>query len=336
MRLTRRGQVLVVVCVGGFVLAGMFGARSLNAVVLPGVVALVAGALQLRRLGTPAVDRDVPDNDFVGESHEVTLHFRDVNRPFVGTVTDTVSDGLSASDQPTTVAVGDEAVTYSVTYDHRGEQQLGPTRIVGRDVLGLFETELVCSDSDRVLVYPTVHALSGWSRRDLFSLSQTDRTDERSEFDSLREYVRGDALRDVHWKSSAKRDDLIVQQFAADYDVTNVTVSGGADTRGADGLAEAAASVVMALHDAEIPVTLTLPNGRVDADPGLTGQTRLLEHCARVGEGAVPDSDADIVVEARDAGIEVRIGDARHSFKALRGQGSSMDSGVQPTREAFV
>lgn len=336
MRLTRRGLALVVVCVGGFALAGLFGARSLNAVVLPGIVALVAGALQLRTLSPPKVDRTLPENDFVGETHEVRLRFRDVGRPFVGTVTDTLDDGLSTSDQPTTVAVGDEAVTYTVTYDRRGEQRLGPVRVVARDVLGLFETELVCSATDSLLVYPTVHPLSGWSRRDLFSLSQTDRTDERSEFDSLREYVRGDALRDVHWKSSAKRDDLIVQQFAADYDVTSVTVSGGADADGADGLAEAAASVAMALQDAEIPVTLSLPNGRVDADPGLTGRTRLLEHCARVSDGSVPDPDADIVVESRDAGIELRIGDTRHSFDGLRGGRPGVADVDGPTGEVTV
>ncbi|SDN01222.1 Uncharacterized conserved protein, DUF58 family, contains vWF domain [Halogranum gelatinilyticum] len=332
MRLTRRGGALVVVCVAGFAVAGVFGARSLNAVVLPGIVGLVAGALQLRRLDAPSVSRELPNDDFVGETHEVTLRFRDVDRPFVGTVTDTVGAGLSASGGPTTVAVGDEPVSYDVTYDERGEQRFGPARVVARDVLGLFETDLVCPGTDSLLVYPRVHPLSGWTRRELFSLSQTDRTDERSEFDSLREYVRGDALRDIHWKSSAKRDDLIVQQFAADYDVTSVTVSGGADPDAADELAEAAASIATVLHDAEIPVTLSLPNGRVDADVDLSGRTQLLEHCALVVDGAVPDPDADIVVEARSGGVEVRIGEGSQSFASLAGGRRIVDDAA--TREA--
>lgn len=318
MRLTRRGMALVGVCVGGFALAGLFGARSLNAVVLPALIALVAGALQVRALSPPTVERDVPRDDFVGETHEVTLRFRDVDRPFVGTVTDELDDGLASDTAAATTTVGDEPVTYEVAYERRGEQHVGPARVVGRDVLGLFETELRCSGRDSLLVYPTVYGIAGWAQRDLFALRETDRTDERAEFDSLREYVRGDALRDVHWKSSAKRDDLVVQEFAADQDVTSITVAGGADADGVDRLAEAVASFAVALHDADIPVTLSLPNGRVDADTDLTGRTRLLEHCARVVEGAVPTDEADIVVEARDAGVEVRLGDRYVSFDDLR------------------
>jgi uncharacterized protein (DUF58 family) len=319
MRLTRRGKALVGVCVGGFVLAGLFGARSLNAVVLPAVVALVAGALQVRNLSPPTVERDVPRDDFVGKTHEVTLRFRDVGRPFVGTVSDEVSDGLTSDAAATTTTVGDDSVSYEITYETRGEQRLGPAQVVGRDVLGLFETELHCPERDSLLVYPTIYGVANWARRDLFALHETDRTDERAEFDSLREYVRGDALRDVHWKSSAKRDDLVVQEFTADRDVTSVVLSGGSDAGSVDRLAEAVASLAVTFHDADIPVTLALPNGRVDADTDFSGRTRLLEHCARVGDGPVPTDEADIVVEAHEGGVDVRLGDRRLSFDDLRG-----------------
>lgn len=321
--LTRRGTALVLVCAGGFVLAGLFGSRALNAIVLPGVVALVAGALQVRSLTPLRVERDVPRDDFVGESHGVSLQFRDVSRPFVGTVTDDVGDGLSTETEPTTTAVGDGPVDYTVTYEQRGEHELGPARVVGRDVLGLFETELVCSGTDALLVYPQLHSLARWSRDELCSLHEADRNDEREEFDNLREYARGDALRDIHWKSSAKRDDLIVQEFAADHDVTSVTVSGGCDAASADRLAEAAASVAVTLHDADVPVTLSLPNGHVDVPTDRIGRTRLLEHCARVRSGPVPDDSADVVLEVRGSTVDVTIGDRQWTFDELCGGHSS-------------
>ncbi|EJN58330.1 DUF58 domain-containing protein [Halogranum rubrum] len=327
MRLTRRGMALVGVCVAGFVLAGLFGARALDAVVLPGIIALVAGALQVRSLSPPTVERTVPRDDFVGKTHEVALRFRDVKRPFVGTVTDDIDDGLTSGTDAVTTTVGDDSIRYEVTYDHRGERRLGPTHVVARDIFGLFETDLHCSGQDSILVYPRVYGLDGWAQQDLVALRETDRTDERAEFDSLREYVRGDALRDVHWKSSAKRDDLIVQEFAADHDVTSVTVAGGGDAAGADQLAEATASVALALHDADIPVTLLLPNGRVDADTDRVGRMRLLEHCARVTDGPVPTDEADVVVDARDAGVELRIGDRRVPFEDLRGRESRLVDG---------
>ncbi|SEO93607.1 Uncharacterized conserved protein, DUF58 family, contains vWF domain [Halogranum amylolyticum] len=320
MRLTRRGKALVAVCVGGFVLAALFGARALNAVVLPGVVALAAGALQIRSLDPPTVDRDVPGDDFVGSTHEVTLRFRDVGRPFVGTVTDEVSEGLTSEQRETTTTVGDGPVTYSVTYETRGEHRLGPARVVGRDVFGLFERELRCSGDDSFLAYPTVYGVAGGVRRDLLALHETDSADERAEFDNLREYVRGDALRDVHWKSSAKRDDLVVQEFTADRDLVDVTIAGGTTAAGADRLAEAVASLAAALNDADVPVALALPNGRVEADADRVGRTRLLEHCARVVDGPVPTDEADVVVEARDSSVEIRLRDRRLTFDDVQGR----------------
>ncbi|WP_244629331.1 hypothetical protein [Halorubrum sp. PV6] len=74
--LTRRGRVVGAVCAIGSLLALAAGGRALDAVVLPGLVALVAGYVQVARVGRPEVHRVQPPDGFVGERHEVRIELR--------------------------------------------------------------------------------------------------------------------------------------------------------------------------------------------------------------------------------------------------------------------
>ncbi|WP_162562561.1 hypothetical protein [Salinigranum rubrum] len=94
MRLTRRGWTVVAVALSGTLMAAWFGARSLNAVVFPCLVALVAAVVQVRRTGVPTVDRTLPPNGFPGDSGEVTLRF-ETDAPFTAVVRDALPPSLS-------------------------------------------------------------------------------------------------------------------------------------------------------------------------------------------------------------------------------------------------
>ncbi|WP_129112648.1 DUF58 domain-containing protein [Halegenticoccus tardaugens] len=324
MRLTRRGKAVVGVCVAGFALAALSGARSLNAVVLPGLVALVAGAVQLTFLPRPTVSRRVPATGFVGETVEVTLAFDGVERPFVGTVSDAVGEGLSASGATVRAAVGSEPVTYEATYEARGERAFGPVRLAARDVLGLFEADLTCPGTDRVLVYPAVSPVADWLLRDLYADRDVVERTERTEFDRLREYVRGDALRDIHWKTTARRDELTSREFTATAEAESVTVAASSAPDRADEMAEAAASVALALLDADVPVTLSLPEGRTAVEPGRGGRTTILERCAYTAGGSAAAADAEVEIRAERGATRITVGDRTTSFERVRGGRSAL------------
>ncbi|MFC4358321.1 DUF58 domain-containing protein [Halobium salinum] len=317
MRLTRRGGGVVVVAAAGFALAGLFGARAINAVVLPAAVAMAAAYLQLRTFPVPDLARDLPPDDFVGETATVELRFEGVSRPFAGRVTDELSEGLSG-DAAGDVAVGGDPFVYEVTYERRGVHTLGPATVVGRDVFGLLERELRVPNTDELLAYPTVYRLGRAAQHELLGLRETERSEERDEFDRLREYDRGDALRNVNWKASAKRDELVVTEFAAAADVSAVTVAASASAEGADRMAEAAASVTLALLDVDVPVRLVLPTETVEVESGVTGRRRLLEACALTTAGSAADADADIVLRATGDGVTVAVDGLEHDFDGLR------------------
>jgi len=310
--LTRRGAATLGVAAVGFVLAAGFGSRALNAVVFPALIAVVAGVVQLSLRRHPSVTRDAPSDGFPDDRGTVTLTF-DVDSPFAAVVEDGLGDGLDG-DPVVEGVVGADAFVYSVTYAARGEHTLGPVRVLARDVFGLVEREFRCRDRHRLLVYPRVRDLSGPAQNDLRRLYDVERVRERDEFDRLREYTRGDALRDVHWKSSAKHQDLVVTEFATQARTRAVRISAGAAPGHADEMAEAAASVCVALLDVGLPIALSTPDGTVESGDG---RTTLLAHLALADDGRPPDGDADVVVEADASGTTVRVGDVETSFERL-------------------
>jgi len=328
MRLTLRGWVAVAVVVVGVANAVAYGPRALNAVVVPVAVGLVVGAVQVWRASPPRVERVAPDDGFPGETRTVSLDI-DADRSFPATTTDALSPGLDG-DAAVDSVVGDGRVDYEVTYRARGPATLGPATVVARDILGLFSKSFTAGGTTEVVVFPRVRSLGAAARRDLSALADAGRTDERAEFDRLREYVPGDPLRDIHWKSTAKSGDLVVKAYDDRVTADAVRVSVGATDGHEDDAAEAAATLCCALLDAGVPVHLTSSAGVVEATPG--DRRRVLGHLSRLRSGSVPDETAEIVVNGDAGETRVALGGRETTFDRLRVDGDAADS--SPRRAA--
>jgi uncharacterized protein (DUF58 family) len=339
--LTRRGRVVAAVCVVGVGMAFAAGGRSLEAVVLPAAVALAAGYLQMARIDEPTVRRTLPGERFVGERGEVRLAFGgrggDLSPTYVADVEDGLDDGTEGPTAPVRTAVGDAPATYAVRFLRRGERRFGPVAVTASDVFGLFERREVVQEFDSTLAYPACRSIPAWFRRSLYAEDATGTSRQREEFDRLREYTRGDPLRDVHWAATAKHGEVVVKSFAAETERGCVAITGEAagarrDADGetpADALASAAASLALALLDDGVPVELTLPAGTVSADPGATGRRSVLELAARTGPGSVGVEEADVSVIADEAGARYRVGDRAVAFDEVAGEGIG-EAGGEP------
>lgn len=333
MILTRRGIVVLGVVVLGVLNAALYGPRALNAVVAPAAIALVAAVLLVRRIEPPQITRDVPDDGHAGERHRCELHL-ETDTPFTGNVRDEVSDGLFAEGNEITTTIDDTALQYDVTFARRGKNDVGPARIVARDVLGLAEREFVYDDTTPVLVYPRVFDLTGRARHDLNLLPDESLVQNRGEFDSLREYERGDSLRDIDWKSSAKRadDELIVKEYIAESDLGTIRITAEAtpvkdtdatEQRPVDAMADATASIASFLLEAGLSVGLTVPDGHLEPGEGREQRREILELLARTGAGRVSSdrrSDASLRIDAApDGTVTVRMEDNVMTFDQLAG-----------------
>ena len=353
--LTRRGRVAGLVGLVAAASALAAGGRALDAIVIPVAIALAAGYVQVSRVDVPAVRHVTPPDGFVGETREVRLEFgpdavrsdsddHGAGPSFLADVQVHVDEGLEGPTSPIRASVGTEPVTYAVTYRERGERTLGPVDLTVTDVFGLFEREMAVDETDAVTVYPPRDPVPTRFRRDLYAADAVDVSRRREEFDRLREYTRGDAVRDVHWATTAKRDEIVVKEFAAETARNRVTIAGGTQVGGggerspfagsalgddsaadrsasaaaADELARATASLALALLDDGVPVDVRLPGGRVSAAPDGRGRRDVLELAARTGPGAVTDDEADVTVVADADGARFRTGDRSESFADLR------------------
>lgn len=109
--------------------------------------------------------------------------------------------------------------SYRLTCRPRGVFRLGPTIGSITDPLGLVERALPPGPIDRLVVYPYVEDLEVMLPKGARAPVNASRPDQvhrgGEDFDTLREYQRGDDLRRIHWPSSARADRLMIRQLDA-------------------------------------------------------------------------------------------------------------------------
>ncbi len=102
----------------------------------------------------------------------------------------------------------------------RGEFDLGPLRIVTGDPFGLFETERRIAATSRLVVYPSTVEIPEFTLP-IGLLPGGDALRRRTHYitsnaSGVRDYVAGDSFNRIHWRSTARKDRLIVKEFELD------------------------------------------------------------------------------------------------------------------------
>lgn len=98
----------------------------------------------------------------------------------------------------------------------RGVIQVGPARTVRGDPLGILSREATWADRHTLYVHPVTTTLMSTTAgfiRDLEGSASRTIVDADISFHAIREYVPGDAQRQIHWKSTAKTGTLMVRQY---------------------------------------------------------------------------------------------------------------------------
>jgi Protein of unknown function DUF58 len=146
----------------------------------------------------------------------------------------------------------------------RGVHVVGPLLHVRSDPLGLAQRRTRRAGRQELLVRPRVAALRALDPgliSDLDGVPSESPTASDLAFHTLREYVAGDDLRHVHWRSSAKASQLLVRQYVETRRNEAVVLLDGAASSYADtaefelAVSAAASLAVRALRD-DFEVTL--------------------------------------------------------------------------------
>lgn len=112
---------------------------------------------------------------------------------------------------------GKTVFEYSLHAYKRGCYKVGPMRIVGGDLFGLTAMQAFSGGEQILVVYPRVYTLPGLSlpSRSPMGNLRTNQPifEDPTRVRSKRDYVSGDSLRRIDWKSTASSGRLQVKQF---------------------------------------------------------------------------------------------------------------------------
>jgi uncharacterized protein (DUF58 family) len=194
-----------------------------------------------------------------------------------------------------------ERLSYEVRAAARGRYSIGPLAVRLADPFGLAQVTNELAGSTDVIVHPRVEALtapglggelaSAAATKVRYLFSQGD------EFYTTREYRDGDDLRKVHWRSSAKKGQLMIRQEERPWQARAVIAIDLrlAAHRGQGGRASferavsAAASIALRLGRSGYDIALVADDGSQVRPAGLADQaTAVLDFLASVEPTSTP------------------------------------------------
>jgi uncharacterized protein (DUF58 family) len=221
--ITRHGWTAIVAAVACFAIGRVFGLIELYVLGVGIVIALLVAVISVqRRLPPLNVKRIVsPSMVSVGEPARVDIQLANLGRqasPYLQ-LWEPVGNNGGAPMQLAKLGPGQAAsAAYRVPTARRGLIRTGPLRALRRDVLGLSQRTTTLAGSEEVLIVPHTITLPfpsiGSSGRLGQHLRMKSWGQTGSEFHSLREYQRGDDIRRISWKASARATSLIVRETA--------------------------------------------------------------------------------------------------------------------------
>ncbi|TQV71355.1 DUF58 domain-containing protein [Exilibacterium tricleocarpae] len=202
----------------------------LAALVLLGVLA-GADYWRARRPPRLSVTRKLPGNLPVGKSTrvELTVSHEGPLRPQVIEIFDGITTTMEATPLPCTVALRPGHLSrahYQLRALERGPDRLGAAQLRLQSPWGLWQT--ICS-SDRqaqseIKVFPDFAAIAAYTllatdnHTSQLGIKKKPRRGEGMEFHQLREYRKGDSLRQVDWKATSRRHHLISKEYQDERD----------------------------------------------------------------------------------------------------------------------
>ena len=187
---------------------------------------ILNGSITLNMLRKTKATRTLPDRVMAGQVFSVDLTLSNAKRLISSWMME-VHDSFRSRYEQLGPAVlftrvpphSSRTGSYQARLAHRGLYELGPLQISSRFPLGLMERVIEVGEVQRLVVLPQVgRLLPEWYRAISYNnqLVEQPRTRKGSfddEFHQLREYRTGDNPRAIHWRTTARRNMLMVREF---------------------------------------------------------------------------------------------------------------------------
>lgn len=190
---------------------------------LLGICILVDVLLLYGRKNSIVAQRHLPDRLSNGDENKVVLQ---VKNNYGYTVHAKIIDELPYQFQErnwfrtVTIASGTIAsISYSVRPLQRGEYDFGAINIYAESPLRIVKRRFTIDATQIVKVYPSYiqmrryQLMAATNRLQEAGTQRLRKLGQSMEFEQIKEYVRGDDYRTINWKATARRGDLMVNNF---------------------------------------------------------------------------------------------------------------------------
>ena len=240
-----------------------------------------------------------------------------------------VGDGSLPIEIPSLEPGESVVISNEILTERRGVYAVGPLTVRRGDPIGLAQRGDISSELSQLVVHPRIHVVSPFptgTRRDLEGLPSGEAAEGGITFSNLREYVPGDDLRLVHWRSSARVGQLMVRH---NIDVhrprTTVILDTSRNVYDEESFEDAvrtAASIIVAAMTHRFPFTLRTSDGHVIDDR--SPRTAVMDFLAMIepSHDASMDLGRAAIAASRDpAGLSCATVTGRAGVDALRSLG---------------
>ena len=187
---------------------------------------VINGWISFMLLKRLSVRRVLPERVMAGEPTSVEVILQN-DKKFLSAWVILIQDWITSAHEQLQAEVlitrvppkEERSVRYRVRLMQRGQYRLGPLTLRTRFPLGFVERGLHVSTTDSVIVYPRIGRMThSWQRKLQFAADLAPQMSPRSgpfddEFHTLREYRPGDDPRAIHWRTSARRNELMIREF---------------------------------------------------------------------------------------------------------------------------
>lgn len=212
---------VVVFSVIGFWYPALFFLAKVALLLLVGLTLVDTYLLYLAGRRVTAV-RKPPEVLSLGDLLEVSIAIESRgDRALSVVLTDELPEQLQVRDQRLPFdlpAHGQRIVTYPVRPTTRGAYHFGAINLFLSTGIRLAQLRLRIPHEQMVAVYPSVVQMKRFSTSVHAAIPSAGRRQPRTlsksyEFDQIKEYVRGDDLRSVNWKATARRGELMTNIY---------------------------------------------------------------------------------------------------------------------------
>ncbi len=223
-RLTREGRAFLFVTVG-VGLAAVNTANNLLYLVLGLLLSLllVSGVLSDLALWKLRIKRKLPTRCFAGQRTLIDVTLKNEKRWLSSVSVETIDELDHAETEPARFVRVEPGETgtegYAFEPHRRGTVELGTLRVLTRYPFGLIEKGYTMFLPDEMVVYPSLvdHVAPPPLEAMQGDAAPMHRTGRGSEFaGSVRFYREGDEARDIHWRRTASRGELVIREHEQD------------------------------------------------------------------------------------------------------------------------